>query len=271
MKCREFDEFLSGGAGRNPRLTPEARAHIQSCPDCRRLAEMIDAPAPGQDQPPDPDAIARVTAQIVGSLQPVRPVASLRVFTAGLVVAWAVIAWAGAARSGFGGYLAFSGMERAVIYLTLAIFAGVAAQLFASEMVPGSGRRIGPVWLTTAVSLGMILEFALFFRNYDRSGFVPEGLACLGNGLLHAIPVGLAAWILLRRGFAVQPVSAGVAAGLLAGLGGLGLLELHCPNLKLMHRAVWHVAVVPVSGAFGGILGWLSHFLRSSLRPAEPI
>ena len=60
----------------------------------------------------------------------------------------------------------------------------------------------------------------------------------------------------LRRGWVVNHVSAGLAAGALAGLAGLTLLELQCTNFQALHILVWHVLVVPVSGAAGALLGW---------------
>jgi hypothetical protein len=57
----------------------------------------------------------------------------------------------------------------------------------------------------------------------------------------------------LRRGFAVNPAGAGLAAGTLAGLAGLLMLEIHCPNFRAPHVMVWHTAVVPVSA----VTGWL--------------
>jgi hypothetical protein len=46
-----------------------------------------------------------------------------------------------------------------------------------------------------------------------------------------------------------------MAAGTLAGLAGLGMLELHCPNFQLAHVLVWHIAVVLLSGAAGALMG----------------
>jgi hypothetical protein len=75
--------------------------------------------------------------------------------------------------------------------------------------------------------------------------------------LFHAVPVALASWLLLRRGFAVNAVAAGLAAGTLAGMAGVTMLELHCPNFEALHVMLWHTAVVPVSGAAGALLAWL--------------
>jgi len=58
----------------------------------------------------------------------------------------------------------------------------------------------------------------------------------------------------LRRGFAVNPAGAGLAAGTLAGLAGLLMLEIHCPNFRAPHVMVWHTALVPVSAVIGGLL-----------------
>ena len=61
--------------------------------------------------------------------------------------------------------------------------------------------------------------FAVLFRDYRTDHFVSQGVACLTAGLLHAIPAALAGWLLLRRGFAVNPVAAGVVAGHARGTG----------------------------------------------------
>jgi hypothetical protein len=77
--------------------------------------------------------------------------------------------------------------------------------------------------------------------------------------LFHAIPAALASWLLLRRGFAVNSVAAGLVAGTLAGLAGVTMLELHCANLQAPHVMLWHTAVMPVSAAAGALLAWLRH------------
>ncbi len=259
MNCRKFENFLL--KRQSGELPPEAREHLQSCADCRCLFELIESGPAGEL---DPAIVERAKESILPSLRPVRPVASPAVQTVMLVMACAVIAWLGADFAGFFGFFALGIAERVVIFLSLALFTWIAARLLTSEMIPGSGLPIRPAWLLTTVCAAIAFEFLVFFHDYDMGGFVPQGIACLENGLLHAIPVGLVAWIVLRRGFAVEPIGAGVAAGILAGLGGVGLLELHCPNLKVMHQAIWHLAVLPVSGLVGAGLGWLTQRVRGS-------
>jgi len=98
--------------------------------------------------------------------------------------------------------------------------------------------------------------FGLLFDDYHMEHFVPAGLTCLSAGLLHAIPAALIAGWVLRRGYALDSVSAGLAVGALAGLAGLAMLELHCANFEALHVLVWHTLVVPVSAGFGALIGW---------------
>src|SRR4051812_22850045 len=44
------------------------------------------------------------------------------------------------------------------------------------------------------------------------------------RGLLHAIPAALISWLVLRRGFAVNSLAAGLAIGTLAGMAGVSML-----------------------------------------------
>jgi len=64
-------------------------------------------------------------------------------------------------------------------------------------------------------------------------------MVSLAIGLLPAVPAGLLSWLVLRRGFPVGAVSAGLAPGMPAGV---EMLELHCPNFEAAHVLVWHMA-----------------------------
>jgi hypothetical protein len=73
--------------------------------------------------------------------------------------------------------------------------------------------------------------------------------------------VGLLIWFLVRRGYVLNPVSAGAVIGCIAGLAGLTALEIHCPILTIPHVAVWHVAVVAISAAAGALGGFATRAL----------
>jgi hypothetical protein len=131
----------------------------------------------------------------------------------------------------------------------------VAAREFVSELIPGSRRRFSAGALLAMASVALLGMFALLFHNYRTEHFISAGIACLLTGLLVSIPAASLSWLLLRRGFAVNSVSAGLVGGALAGLSGVTMLELHCVNFQALHVLVWHTAVVPVSAAAGALVG----------------
>jgi hypothetical protein len=206
--------------------------------------------------PVAPALLARVADSVKASIAPVRPLPPTWLLVGSLVFICAVIGLAGAFRAGFYGIERMSLLERALIFSTLGALAFVAGQQFVSELIPGSRQRLSPGLMLGVASVALLGVFALLFRNYHTDHFLAQGVACLLTGLLHAIPAALASWLLLRRGFAVNSIAAGIAGGTLAGLAGVTMLELHCSNFQALHVLVWHTAVVPSSAAGGALVAW---------------
>ncbi len=229
----------------------------------REIDEILKRAA-GASHDVDPALLDRVARSIGSSLQPVRPLPAAWVLACGLVLICSGIAVAGAARLGLNGIHKLSAWERALIFPELAILICLAAAALVGEMIPGSRRRVAPGFLLAAGSLALLAVFAVLFRDYHTDRFVFQGVACLTAGLLHAIPAALASWLLLRRGFAVNSVAAGLVAGTLAGLAGVTMLEIHCPNFQALHVMLWHTAVMLISGAAGALLAWVVPFWRSA-------
>lgn len=217
----------------------------------------------------DAALLDRVVGSIGSSLDPVRPLPPAWVLRCGLVLICASVALAGAARAGFHGIQKMSPGETALIFPTLGILIWLAGTATVSSMIPGSRRLITPGWLLGAGSLVLLVVFAALFHDYRTDHFVSQGIICLATGLLHAIPTAFLGWLLLRRGFAVNSVAAGLAAGTLAGLAGVTMLELHCANFQALHILLWHTAVVPLSAAAGALLGWAAGFRTSSRAAAR--
>jgi hypothetical protein len=213
--------------------------------------------AAGEPRDLEPEVLHRVAASVKLSLAPVRPLPSNRLLTAGVLLVCAAVGVGGAARAGFFGFAKMDPPERWMIFGVLLALAWAAARAFVLAMIPGSRQRISAAALMGCSCLALLGLFGFFFRDYETVHFFSIGIACLLTGLLHAVPAALLSWLLLRRGFAVKPVTAGLAAGLLGGLAGVGMLELHCPNFEAAHVLVWHIAVVPISGAAGACLAWL--------------
>ena len=208
--------------------------------------------------PPDvePALLERISRSIGSNLGPVRPLPPVWVVACGLILICTAVGVAGGALLGFYGIRKLSAPAIALIFPALGILTWIAALSSAGEMTPGSARRIPAVWLPVIGSVALIAVFALLFHDYHVERFVHAGLVCLTLGLLHGIAAGLASGFLLRRGFAVNAVTAGLVTGTLASLAGVAMLELHCPNSQALHILVWHTAVVPSSALIGALLGW---------------
>ncbi len=203
----------------------------------------------------DPALLDRIAGSVGRSLHPVRPLRPPAVLAGGLVLLCAAVSFAGADLLGLHGIQKMTALERALIFPVLAIQFALAAIACVRERTPGSRRRVAPGVLLWAGSLATLAVFAILFRDYRTDRFLPQGAACLIAGLLQAAPAALGIWLIVRRGYAVNRVSAGLVAGTLAGLAGVAMLEFHCPNFQAPHLMLWHTAVVPIAGAAGALLG----------------
>jgi len=204
-----------------------------------------------------PELLDRIAASMGPSLVAVRPLPPSWAMEGGLVAIAVAIAIAGAAKMGFFGFMKLIVLDRVIIFLMLGMLIFLAASEWVSENIPGSRRRLTPGAALAVTIVGMLAVFGLLFRDYHTHRFLSAGLACLGFGLLCALPVAFLGWLVLRRGFAVNAITTGLVGGTLAGLAGVTLLELHCPNFQALHILIWHTAVVPVSAGAGAMLGWM--------------
>ena len=180
----------------------------------------------------------------------------------------ATVAVASGSLLGAHGFYALDDLERASIYPTLIALALVAAVACSRQMRPVGGSRLGVVALLLALACLPAMASAIF-RGYSTVNLVPEGFPCLRAGLLVALPTGILITWILRRGFVLDWSAAGLAGGVLAGLTGLGMLEVHCPNLKAIHIMVWHLGVVVVSAALGSAMGRIVGFAGRRSRDAK--
>jgi hypothetical protein len=229
----------------------------------KNLDDMLSkaAEAPGLD----PAIVDRISKSISSDLQAVAPLPSPWILTSGLVAIGGVLGLGGALLLGPHGVRKMSALEIGVIFPVLAALLLAAATLSVATAIPGSRRFITPrsLAVTGAIALGAL--FSGLFRDYATEAFVWQGAKCLTAGLGFALPAWLATWLLLRRGFSVDTVATGLARGTLAGLVGVTMLELHCPNFEAPHLLVWHIGVLAVSSVVGAVAGWMS---RNALKGA---
>jgi hypothetical protein len=201
------------------------------------------------DEEPDPALLERIAASMAHDLKPVEPLPSAGARVSSLLVIFLATTSLGAATLGFFGLIRLGTGAITLIFPALAGLVLLAAAASVSAMTPGSRRPFHPWVLTAAGCAVMAAVFTLIFRDHSLGRFVPQGLACLRAGLTWSAPTAVFAWMLLRRGYAVDRAAAGIACGTFAGLAGLTVLEFHCPNFRLWHVVVWHLAVVPLGAA----------------------
>jgi hypothetical protein len=210
----------------------------------------------------DPAVLDRVSGAIRSSLNPVRPLPPAWLLAGGLLLICAAVALAAGMLLGLHGVQKMSALEVGLIFPVLGILLWLSALLCTAEAIPGSRRPIAPWLLTVSGCMALAAVFGLLFRDYRTERFVSQGMTCLIAGLGLALPASLAVWWFLRRGFAVNSVAAGFARGTLAGMAGVTMLELHCPNFEAPHVMVWHIAVLPISAAVGMLAAWMARAYR---------
>jgi hypothetical protein len=154
------------------------------------------------------------------------------VFLAAFAFIFLVVVAAGALRLGTNGWAALSIGQRVAVFASLAASAVILAASMVRQMVPGSRHTVPPAALPVGILLALMLVIATAFRSHGELAFVADGLVCMRNGLTYSVPAALLFWLLLRRGAILSPKLIGAAAGGLAGLTGLSVLEVNCPNLR---------------------------------------
>jgi hypothetical protein len=207
------------------------------------------------------DAMQRIEHALLSDLIPVRPLPGRWVLVITFFLIFAAFSVIAGSLLGLDGLHVLSQIQRVMIFSALVLAAWLAAVGCVREMRPGSGQRLFVPVLALAAA-GMTLIFALVLHNYSFTDFVAEGVPCLIAGMEVSIPTGILLAFVLRRGFVMDWSWAGGASGTLAGLAGLGMLELHCKNLKAIHVIAWHVAVVLVSAMIGFAIGLIADEYR---------
>ena len=195
----------------------------------------------------DPALLVRITGSLGSTLAPVRPLPAAWKLIVLLLLIWAAVAAGAATILGTFGIAHLSALESGTIFPLLTALAFLSASLCVAQIIPGCRQVVSPRVFVIAACASLCVLFPLLFQDYAMTRYLQAGTKCLTAGIAVAFPAGVLSWVVLRRGYSVDPVSAGLAAGSLAGLCGITMLELHCPNQELFHILLWHIAVVPLS------------------------
>jgi hypothetical protein len=248
VTCRDVDQFLIAHASGQP-IPSEGAAHIASCEHCTRLVRALTESSRQALELPD------FGAAVLAGLKPVKPIASPGSRFAALVLIVAVVAAAGMALLGTAGWHALSTAQKTTVFGTLVTTTLLLAATLSRQVVPGSRLIVSPRLLAPAGLALMAAIFASLFHPRHEATFVATGLFCLRIGLESAIGAALLSWVALRRGVMLNPIATGAIAGAMAGLAGLTVLEIFCPNLNQHHVLVWHLGAALASTLAGVAIG----------------
>jgi hypothetical protein len=255
VTCRDIDGMIISSLALT---SPDAIAHIAGCERCQSLAQAMGQPPRVTVLSPSPAQLKKIKTGILADLKPVKPLAPRGVRWFALLLILAIVVSIGSGVLGIAGWLALSFFQKSVVFTSMALAACLLAFSAGDQIVPGTRLLLSPVWLVTAVVGVMTGIFAVPFRPHREPTFVSTGLVCLRIGLECAIPCAVASWLLLRRGAILRPMPTGATTGALAGLSGLMVLEIFCPNLNEYHILVWHLGAALISAAGGVVLGSLA-------------
>jgi hypothetical protein len=251
MNCDDMDQTLIGASA--SALPPNAQEHLKRCERCQELVRALSISFPADL--PSPAILGHINETLVSDLRPVRPVAPARYLFILFVVIFVAIAANGVYRMGAFAIGAMSPMQAGVILSALAVSSGLLAYSLVCQMVPGSRHRIPPRLLPIGILFSLIVAIAVLFQFQHERNFWANGWSCLRVG----IPIGILAavpfWLILRRGAILSPGLTGTATGLLAGLVGTSVLEIHCPNLDASHILVSHLGVAVLCAIAGLAVG----------------
>jgi hypothetical protein len=275
MNCNDVDQALIEWPAAS-QLPPQAEEHLRSCVRCQELVLAISTPVPGE--PPSPTTLRQIEQAMLAELHAVRPLTPKRyVFVAFAAIFVSIVA-VGVYRLGAFAIAVMSPLQAGAILSALAIGGALLAYSLVLQMVPGSRHRIPPKLLPFGVIISLTVAMAVLFQFQHERNFWADGWACLRAG----IPIGILAavpfWLLLRRGAVLSPGVTGAATGLLAGLVGTTVLEIHCPNLDAWHILVSHLGVSVLLAVAGLVAGLAAEVAvarsfgrrRFSSNPEEP-
>ncbi len=252
MTCGEIDEFLDSGRGalENSR---EVIEHLGRCGECRSLRNALS----GVEEHARPAEIRlkRIQARMVESLRPVHPLPASRFLLFLCAIIFLSIVAIGAMSFEMAGWGALSLLQRTSVFIALAASATLMGISMIGQMTPGSKQVVAPLVLPIVIPAVLLFVLVAAFRPQTETDFVGNGSACLIRGLSYAIPGAILFLVILRRGAILYPTLIGAAAGGLAGMIGLGVLEINCPNLNVFHIVTWHGGLVAVGSLAGAMTG----------------
>jgi len=237
MNCHDVDRALSQGSP----LPLQAEEHAGTCERCQQLLAALNQSVPVD--PLSPAALRKIAESLADNLRPVRPMAPARYFVGAFVGIFVSIVAFSVYRLGAFAIPVMTPLQTTTILSTLAIGTGLLVYSLVNQMVPGSRHRIPPAPLAVGITILVAMVMAVLFQVQQEENFWGNAWGCIRAGTLVGALAAVPFWLVLRRGAILSPRMTGAAAGLLAGLAGTSMLEMHCPILDAWHILLSHLGV----------------------------
>ena len=235
-------QHLLGGAVESFDVGPFQPHHIerQRLPASRiaRIAPQPIFQARAQIASLSPAALRKIAESLADNLRPVRPMAPTRYFVGAFVGIFVSIVALRVYRLG-----AFAIAVMTPLQTTLAIGTGLLVYSLVNQMVPGNRHRIPPALLAVGITILVAMIMAVLFQVQQEESFWGNAWVCIRAGTLVGATAATPFWLVLHRGAILSPRMTGAAIGLLVGLAGTSMLEMHCPNLDAWHILLSHLGV----------------------------
>jgi RNA polymerase sigma-70 factor (ECF subfamily) len=127
--------------------------------------------------------------------------------------------------------------------LTLEEVARATSSRWCIRWYQAAATEFSPRLLPVGITISLIVAIAVLFQFQHERDFWGNAWACIRAGTPIGVLAAVPFWLVLRRGAILSPSITGAATGLLAGLVGASVLEIHCPNLGAWHILVSHLGV----------------------------
>jgi len=251
--CKLVDAELDRQFAGRGQVSQEVQSHLDECERCRTLYSFLADDLPAGAVPSELEH--RIVQTIQGALKPVSRLRSTAAIAAQLMIVFLLISAAVAGRMKIVGFKTMTLLQ--VIGITLILSLGVVllALSLASQMKPGSLRRITG-WASVVIpTAGLLAGVVFLFPWKAPDAFVIRGLHCLRVGLAMAAPSALVFWFLVRRGAPLSLRLLGGTLGAIAGLLAVTVLQYTCDRQDIGHLLVWHGGVLVLSILAGALIG----------------
>jgi len=222
--------------------------------DVGEFVRSLNSPVP--EDAPSPVTLRNIAEGIATNLRPVRPVAPAGYFFGAFAGIFVSIVALGVYRMGAFAIAVMTPLQTIAILSALAVSTGLLAYSLVHQMVPGSRHRISPRLLPVGVGILLTIAIAVLFQFKQEDNFWALNWACFRAGTPIAVLAAVPFWLMLCRGAILSPSMTGAATGLLAGLVGTSVLEIHCPNLDAGHILVSHLGIAMLCALAGLVIGW---------------